>query len=89
MLKAARTSLRVPVMKNFRDNGHRAYIDVDELYVDDKRYIPNSDERTRLRDQPQTGRGKQNYNVEQGRSVSAWPGGIVNILLTDKLYHIN
>jgi hypothetical protein len=51
VLKAARTSLRVPIMKDFRDNGHRAYIDVDKLYVDDKRYIPNPDERTQLRDQ--------------------------------------
>jgi hypothetical protein len=29
----------VPIMKDFRDNGHRAYIDVDKLYVDGKRYI--------------------------------------------------
>ena len=55
----------VPIMKDFRDNGHRAYIDVDKLYVDGKRYIPNPDERTRLCDRPQIARGQQNYNVEQ------------------------
>lgn len=55
----------VPIMKDFRDSGHRAYIDVDKLYVDGKRYIPNPDERTRLRHRPQIARGQQNYNVEQ------------------------
>jgi hypothetical protein len=44
-------------MKDFRDSGHRAYIDVDKLYVDGKRYIPNPDERTRLRHRPQIARG--------------------------------
>jgi hypothetical protein len=55
----------VPIMKDFRDSGHRAYIDVDKLYVDGKRYIPNPDERTRLRHRPQIARGQQHYNVEQ------------------------